>query len=563
LVAKPLWFGESHLFGFLHVPDDGMARGSVVICPPLGSEHLWAYAALRRLADELENIGFVVLRFDYAGTGQSAGDLQTQWPKDGLSDSVTAALELVRTACHGPVALVGMRLGAILAGLAVAEGETAQAVVLWDPVISGRAFLREQRVLRMLIPGQDRAQGTDSAVVEERSGEILGFVYGDEGVADLNHMDLRKAAPGLAAVPVLALVAPTTPEKSAARLRADIVADWQEAPGLQDTFFSQTIPEEGVRKATVWLDATLPITRGPTFPAEGSDRLDVGPGPGGQRVTEAATTLGPQGLFAIVTEASGTPHAPLVVFLDQALEPPVGPGRLWVDLARQLAGTGVRVVRFNCSGIGDSPVRPGQSPHLVAAPQAVQDVLDVAGALSPVDPHQVVLIGLSSGAYNALQAARILYPLGVCAINPPTLDASSIDPSGSSERHAIGRPRRPWLQALSESPRLDQFRLRMPELAWRLLDASRVARSPAHGLEPLSNNGVEVLLVCGLKEGRQFDRRGGWIARRLERGGHLRFELIPGMDHTLYYPEKDRQTVRSLIVEHLQTCVAAATPIIG
>ena len=75
--AEPYWFGPARapLLGRLHRPLGGRARGGVLICPPVGIELAHSHYVLRCLARELTACGFAVLRFDYAGTGQSAGDM--------------------------------------------------------------------------------------------------------------------------------------------------------------------------------------------------------------------------------------------------------------------------------------------------------------------------------------------------------------------------------------------------------------------------------------------------------------------------------------------------------
>ena len=73
--AKPLWFGpdDRPLFGWLHAPAARQVRGGVVLSPPLGFEAVNARHAYRYLAEALSEAGFAALRFDYDGTGDSAG----------------------------------------------------------------------------------------------------------------------------------------------------------------------------------------------------------------------------------------------------------------------------------------------------------------------------------------------------------------------------------------------------------------------------------------------------------------------------------------------------------
>ncbi len=75
--TQPTWFGPemAPLYGVIHVPAGRRARGGVVICPPLGKEHVDTYRGLKLLAQELCERGFLVLRFDYHATGDSAGEL--------------------------------------------------------------------------------------------------------------------------------------------------------------------------------------------------------------------------------------------------------------------------------------------------------------------------------------------------------------------------------------------------------------------------------------------------------------------------------------------------------
>ena len=92
--------------------------------------------------------------------------------------------------------------------------------------------------------------------------------------------------------------------------------------------------------------------------------------PGRAGVRERPVELGPARLFGVLSEPENgiEPSAPTVVFLNVGLIGHQGPGRLWVELARACAAAGgVRCLRVDLSGIGDSPARPGRA-ELVAFP---------------------------------------------------------------------------------------------------------------------------------------------------------------------------------------------------
>jgi predicted alpha/beta hydrolase len=91
----PLYFGtgQRRLFGVL---DPAQARSSqaqaAVICYPWGPEYIFAHRALRHLSRQLAVRGFNVLRFDYYGSGDSAGD-ESEVRLSGWREDIVAAIE--------------------------------------------------------------------------------------------------------------------------------------------------------------------------------------------------------------------------------------------------------------------------------------------------------------------------------------------------------------------------------------------------------------------------------------------------------------------------------------
>ena len=142
---EAFFFGPSatQLFGAYHAPQGASRREGIVLCNPFGQEYMRAHRSFRRLAINLAAKGFSVLRFDYRGTGDSAGTLQGVTAKDWMQDIEYAIQELMDVAAVQKVSVLGLRLGALLAAEVVAKNKSVNKLVLWDPIVSGRAYVDE------------------------------------------------------------------------------------------------------------------------------------------------------------------------------------------------------------------------------------------------------------------------------------------------------------------------------------------------------------------------------------------------------------------------------------
>jgi uncharacterized protein len=144
--VNPFFFGTAArpLYGVYH-PPKGTAgdRTGVVLCYPVHVEYMRAHRAFRQLTSLLTRRGMHVLRFDYHGTGDSGGD-ESEGTLEGWTGDVGSAIdELKDTAGLSTVTLVGLRLGAALGARAVSGRSDVDRLVLWDPVVSGEAYLAE------------------------------------------------------------------------------------------------------------------------------------------------------------------------------------------------------------------------------------------------------------------------------------------------------------------------------------------------------------------------------------------------------------------------------------
>ena len=118
---------------------------------------------------------------------------------------------------------------------------------------------------------------------------------------------------------------------------------------------------------------------------------------------ETVIKFGPnKSLLGILTEPDNdklVAGSPTAVILNAGITHRVGPFRLHVNLARELAESGYRSLRLDLSGLGDSQIRDGKKSLSERAELDVKDAFDALGEKLGLD--KFVLIGLCSGAFNS------------------------------------------------------------------------------------------------------------------------------------------------------------------
>jgi pimeloyl-ACP methyl ester carboxylesterase len=123
------------------------------------------------------------------------------------------------------------------------------------------------------------------------------------------------------------------------------------------------------------------------------------------KFSERAVLIGPRkSLVGVITQPEQPDKAaPAVILVNGGILPRWGRSRIYVTLARRLAGIGHRVLRFDLSGIGDSPSRSDGLPPTQAAVADLGEAVDwLVGPDAPV-----ILVGLCDGANLAAYQASI------------------------------------------------------------------------------------------------------------------------------------------------------------
>ncbi len=193
VVPAPLYFGPAgELFGVYHAPDAAPRRaGAIVLCYPGGHEYLRVQRSFRNAAASLARLGFPVFRFDYSNTGDSAGDGASADLACWRRDLGAAIAEAKRLSGSTRVALAGLRLGASLAWMEASSRDDVDAVVAWDPIIDGAAYVEELFALE----GRWLADPSRVRSARRTPGTLLGFPFSESLGAALRDLDLAPHFP--------------------------------------------------------------------------------------------------------------------------------------------------------------------------------------------------------------------------------------------------------------------------------------------------------------------------------------------------------------------------------
>lgn len=178
------------LYGALHLPASHRAEQAVLVCAPVGQEHVRTHFVLNRLAHHLAAAGIAVLRFDLFGCGDSFGDSRSADMVRWTQDIVDAHAELIaRTGTRRTVG-VGVRLGATLLCETLPRAEL-ERVVLWDPVCDGQSYRDEQLALHgAYLHSTAHMRWWRQPAPLPGATELLGTTYSDAALTQLGALKI-------------------------------------------------------------------------------------------------------------------------------------------------------------------------------------------------------------------------------------------------------------------------------------------------------------------------------------------------------------------------------------
>jgi alpha/beta superfamily hydrolase len=582
----------------------------LLICNPFGNEGICAHRTVRHLAERAADAGIPTLRFDYAGTGDSSGHDFEPGRLAAWVDSIQQAADELRAAAQVEhVCIAGIRLGAALGALAATHRRDVAGLLAIAPVVSGRTYLRELRMLA-------RAIDSKRNVVRDPREELLetaGFVLGKETQKSLGEIDLKRleTAPAPRVLILDRQDLPTAGDWARHLRERGAQVTEASATGYTEMMLDShetVVPQQMLGAALDWL-GDLTAARGENAsPGSDSERQrNQRPASTGSRQTvlsgshfadpltgdaspipiqEIAVQFGEGAdLFGIVSLPLGPKRGAAserkaVLMLNSGAVHHVGPNRAYVHVARQLAQLGHVVLRMDLAGIGDSPPRAGHQENVVYSRTALRDVGDALEYLRrDYGATEITAVGLCSGAYHAFKAGVARLPLtGVVAINPLTFfwkENMSLQYPEHRIAADVSRYKTNVLRA-SSWMKLLKGQVHLLELTKVLaLHARALSTKPLVALarilgirlrddlpaelRRLRHEGIDLQFVFAANDP-GFDilrDQGGGTMRRMRARGQLRLKIIENADHT-FTDLTARAMLAKFLVEQLGEPTEAA-----
>jgi dienelactone hydrolase len=396
----------------LHAPEGGFGGARVLLCSPLGYEGQFAYITFSDVAASIAaTSNAVVMTFDYDGTGDSAGIDEDPDPIGRTVASVHAAIDYLKAipGPPGPVIVIGLRAGAVVAAYAAVKRSDVAAIALWAPV-SGRAFLREHRVFSQLSdtnPPPPRGRARDLGV---RGFEANGCVFTDEAVDALEAMDLKKLEKPPA--PRIFVLHRADMRSFRAPPEAWSTAEFEEqdAPGyaeMMDPPWLWIPPRIATRALVDWVHRVAAPHR-PSLGALAPLQItpeDHGVMPDGSE--ERGVWFGPRGRrFGVLTLPKGAKPDHACLLVSSVFSYRIGPNRSNVFLARRLASMGIASLRVDVTGVGDSREHIARPPAHPYDEAAVGDAVHAIDHLRSMGFARLSAAGICAGAFVCWRAAE-------------------------------------------------------------------------------------------------------------------------------------------------------------
>lgn len=584
--ASPMVFqvNEACCFGWFHAAQPPARGVGVVLCRPIGYESICTYGAYTQLAENFARAGFDVIRFDYHGTGDSAGDDADPDRVRAWIDSIKAAInELKQLSGVSRLALFGVRLGATLAAQAAVQLGGVESLMMWAPCATGRSFTRELRAAGVNRPAAKKSGS------EANDIEALGYLYTAQTVQDLEALQCQEFA--------------VAPAKNVLILgRDDIPAEGPLPSKYREMGISTTyavVPgyalmmaepreivfaPETLELITSWLCEANPFDA--SFVQACATRATCSDGIAFDSIREMPMMFGPdQSLFGILAEPAELAvlngrNETAIVMLNVGGNYRIGPNRIYVKMARSLAALGYRALRFDLAGIGDSRTKMGFSNNSLYSRDSTAEVRAAIDELVAKGCKNFHLLGICSGSFVAFQTALVDSRVtGQILMNSRLLEWQEAGEGGTWQismqrpyksidfyRRALFHPQ-VYRRLLSGEVDVNGIAKRFSAIVEARLKRAfdrllrRVSREESifAKVKSLSVRGTDTLLIIGTEDdGRDYvEFHFGSRGSRMQGNPHFRMVMVEESDHT-FSGRASQQFVIATVQAYLEMKVSMA-----
>ena len=514
--------GDETLFAWTHSSSGKILPVTAVICNPLGVEYMSGHRSIRHLADWLANQGIETLRFDYAFTGDSTGGNFNHASIAGLVANIRDVVAVVtRRNPRQRVVLIGIGLGATFAAIA-SELAEVDHLIMWNPTIVGRRFVREQKLLSEIL----QAENAGDASVTDVACIVLTPVLQDEfKTVDLTKVDYS----GVRSVLLINRQDRKPNSKLAAAISgSDTIFEQCSMSGYAEMMDQPTetiVPVAVIEHIGHWIssqvsNADVAESSGGTAAVDRNVRVQFPQGDHSSKpLVEIPAKFGPdKQLFGIVSlrqdKVQEDNHKRAYLFLNCGSEHHAGPHRMYTILSRHCASFDGLSFRFDIEGIGDSFSAGNNEDNNSYSPVALQDIDRALDFLSnEYGCSEFILSGLCAGAYHTFKATAELAQYNIVEsnlINPLVFEWNYDDPDdhlrldAHTYRSSVRDPKN-WRRLLSGDINYRRLFVSLAsflgELARRLLSRlmNIFSQEPATGLprdmQSIENLGRTMTLV--------------------------------------------------------------------
>jgi len=564
---------KESIFAWQHMPKTKKIKNKIIIiCPAIGYEHKQAYRSLRKLADYLCSEGFIVFRFDYHGMGNSSGSILSDNSLQIWKDDIkTLSNEVAQKYPELKQCLIGFRLGGTLAAL-VENIEIVDTLVLWEPIIKGRPYIRELEAISLL--------SSEQTTIPQDYLEAAGFTLSMHTTDQLKSLNLIKDNHLSSNNKVLHLINSDKKVNHdfAAQLhdqnidiQVHLIDDYHDM--MAEAHISK-IPFATIKNISQWVKQQSTDINPPSLlPLIGECEQYMKQD--NEAIKERPCFFGNEkSLFGILTGPinENSRSSNCIIIANAGAVHHVGPNYLYTKMARALAALGYLVFRMDLENIGDSQ---NLNPEFDNHPYQPNAVNNIKSAIEFIKKHtsadNFVISGLCSGAHTAFHAGLQLAEhkiSKVLMINPLTF---YWEPSMSLEAPTTLRVFRDqahykesiydlkkWKKLLSGKAELkyiwqfvsQRFTLKLQEL-WRdSLSIIRGENTPlARDLLHIHKNGSSIGFIFASTDP-GLDIVKSQAKRTLKKGireGWIDIHIVENSDHTF-----SKKTTRDNLLEIIQ-----------